>query len=413
MKSTKSKVLAAVLAASILMTACSSNTGKDVSGEDVTDSMSEEVTTETTEEVPEGDEIIPLYKAEYEEEIRKINPLDLLYFDHFSQYFPLTSAKEDEQGRKLYQLENGNSFDLTYDDFDLAVGYGLEGIDPKTTTTVEMYFISDFNLTIRAESDENSAKINNFVPLFYNQTKGCLVGYKITAGNNPAESEVKLSEVHHGYTEALSFGQDSTGAMIEIDPGEYGFTDLPTVDTPTIDEIITLVKPEFAGDIKNISPADMYEFDNYSKYFNVETFSDEDGFVIYHLESEGDIKLRDFYNDINTDNFTAYGVDYYAYGRSGELLGGMYINEEKSISDFGDLSGYYDFKKGNAFVPLLYNKTRGCLIGYVPEAALQMLTESGYETYNGSQYFLIELYYGSMMPFVDIMPATNVGRYGF
>ncbi|MBR3340956.1 MAG: hypothetical protein IKG30_04980 [Clostridiales bacterium] len=409
----KRKVLTAVLAATLLMTACSSKTGNDETENTDTKSTSAEETTVTTETEPEGDVIIPLYKPEFEDEIREVNPVDLFYFEHFEHYFPISSVKEDENGRKMYQLEYGNTFDLTYDAFDLEFGYSLEGIDPMTTTSVEIYFMQNISFQIVASADGNSDNMSNFVPLFYNQTKGCLAGYSVTAGANSTESVVRLVEVQHGYTQPLTYSNDTNGTTIDVeDPGEYGFTTIPTADTPTLDVIVPLYKPELENEIKSVSPADLYEFDNYSKYFPVETVSD-DGFTIYQLVKNGDIKLRDVYNDINTDNKTLCGVEYYAYGRSGDVLGGFYYDEDKSILDFNDLAGYYDYSKGRAFVPLLYDQTRGCLVGYVPEESLQAFKEENIPTYNGSQYYLIEMYYGSTMPFVSVFPASNYGKYGF
>ena len=414
MKSTKSKVLAAVLAASILMTACSSNTGKDVSGEDVTDSMSEEVTTETTEEVPEGDEIIPLYKPEFEDEIREVSPYDLLYFDTFSYYFSVSPAKTDDSGRTLYQLDQFKTFDLKYDSESLATGYSLEGADPDTTTNVGVYF-SGFNMLrytqVYGECDgktDNMEGTGSFIPLFYNQTRACLVGYNIVS--NSGKTEVHLREVYHGYISMLNF-EHKDGMTPDVDnPEEYGFTTIPDADTPTRDVIIPLYKPEFEAEIRKVSPAELYEFDNYSKYFPVETISEE-GLTYYKLKADSVFQVRDVYNDTNTENKTLYGVEYYAYGRPGDVLGGMVITEDKSVLDLGDLSGYYDISKGHAFVPILYNQTRNCLVGYVPEESVQAFSDSELTSYDG--YYLIEVYYGSMMPGMDVFPAYNPGRYGF
>ena len=409
MKSTMRKLLLSALAASFILTGC--NKASEVDGTDdpaVNDTVASE-SEEPSETEAEGDVIIPLYKPEYEDEIRAISPEDFLNFDHFSYYFPLTKSKVDDNGKELYQLDFGDSFDLRYDSFSLETGYSLEGIDPATTESVKVYFASwgplD-NLSLECECGSQSDDIRGFIPLFYNQTKGCLVGYKTE------EPATKLVEVYHGYIQVLEYERND-GELADIKNIEdYGFTALPEANGLTIDTFVPLYKTDKENEIKTMSPDVLYDFDKIGEYFDLEEHdSDGEGFSVYKLKTGADIVLKDTVTSNPDNEDMLYKAGYIFYGRTGDISAGFYVDEEKTIMETGSLSSYYDFSKGNSFIPLFYNQTKQCLVGFVPEAVVQMFKDSNVATYKDTPYYVVEVYHGPSMPYGDIFPAEP-SRYG-
>lgn len=410
MKSTMRKLLLSALAASFILTGC--NKASEVDGTDdpaVNDTVASE-SEEPSETEAEGDVIIPLYKPEYEDEIRAISPADLVYFDHFSNYFPLTKSKVDDNGKELYQLDFGDSFDLRYDSFSLETGYSLEGIDPATTESVKIYFTKSGplkSLSVKCECGEQSDDVSGFIPMFYNQTKGCLVGYR------SGYPETKLVEVYHGYGSVLSY-EKIDGEFIEIiNIEEYGYNKLPDVNAMTIDTLMPLYKKDKESEIKTVAPDALYEFDKIGDYYDIEEYdSDGEGFYIYKLKVGTDMTLEDIVTYNPDGDEMIYGVDYIIYGRTGDISAGFYVDKEKTMMETGSLAEYYDFSKGNSFIPLFYNQTKQCLVGFLNESTLPMFKDNNVATYKDSSYYFVELYYGPSMPFGSIFPAEPA-RYGF
>ena len=103
MKSTMRKLLLSALAASFILTGC--NKASEVDGTDdpaVNDTVASE-SEEPSETEAEGDVIIPLYKPEYEDEIRAISPADLAYFDQMGVYRLLYAVPDKSLLRDLCQ----------------------------------------------------------------------------------------------------------------------------------------------------------------------------------------------------------------------------------------------------------------------------------------------------------------------
>ena len=201
----KKKVFAAVLAASMLMmTACGSTQETIVDGgsDKETDS---EVTSEVTEGDAEGydsadpqeDVIIPLFPSESDGQIHSLSPEELQQgsnvislFKAYDTHTPFGDVDEGMYAAYLYTTEYLNrSFEIGYQD------------QKETGVTVTIFFIGPIEGT---ESEENhvfdclyyeieggeSGTFVRFMPLYYNQTKQCLVGYQ------RQEGEYSLYEIY-------------------------------------------------------------------------------------------------------------------------------------------------------------------------------------------------------------------------
>ena len=236
-----------------------------------------------------------------------------------------------------------------------------------------------------------------------------------SGGDEKETGAAPESEAQTTATAATTAAEDLTTAEAEQNTTEAPATtvaeteteeETTVAETPAESSIIPLFKSEYTvDDIKKISPADFNNFDNFCKYFPAETISQaDDGFTICKVIYEDHIKLMGIDASIND-------VDYFVYGRSGDMLGGMYIETDKSISDFEDLSGYYDYSKGYCIIPLFFNEAKKCLTGYVLKDTLPAFTEDGVATYNNSDYFLVEVYYGPSAPGLTIMSA-DAASYG-
>ena len=198
----KKKVFAAVLAASMLMmTACGSTQETTVSSnsEETTAEVTTEATAETTEgeseviesEASQDDVIIPLYYSGKENEIRQVNPADFYDFSNFTTYFyPVTPAGRTlDNGFELKTISYGSTFTLSADPID--------GVDESFEVQIYFYCgdLDTMMYEMYYEVGDTSGVMDSFIPLWYNQTKGCLVGYNRL--NNEGEISYVLYEVYY------------------------------------------------------------------------------------------------------------------------------------------------------------------------------------------------------------------------
>ena len=195
-------VLALVLVISILMmTACSSSAG---------------TTTEST--TGEPDVIIPLYASSKESEIRNVTPIDLYNYDTFVEYFnPVTpTGRTLDKGQSIDAIGAGSTFTLN--------GHPTMD-DPDKSYSVDIYFYrknTDSNEVVFYCECEGFPSSNNdlFMPLWYNQTKKCLVGYYKNYDNDANDyTSCDLMEMY--YCGRNSLGPASS--PYEGDPSNYGF----------------------------------------------------------------------------------------------------------------------------------------------------------------------------------------------
>lgn len=182
------------------------------------ESATEEPTTAPTEQPtesvtePVGDVIIPLYYSGKESEIRQVNPADFYDFSNFTMYFyPVTPAGRTlDNGFELKTISYGSTFTLSADPID--------GVDE--TFEVQIYFycgdLDTMMYMMYYEVGDTSGVMDSFIPLWYNQTKGCLVGYNRL--NNEGEISYVLYEVYY----SPIMGSLSRSQAVE-DPSLYGF----------------------------------------------------------------------------------------------------------------------------------------------------------------------------------------------
>ncbi len=378
-------------------------------------SKTEDAEADRAGKIDEG--IIPLYRAEFESEIRGIAPADLLYFDNFSKYFPVSSAGTDDNGREIYRYENIESFDLKFagDNFEEVVKTrsNPDKIDPETTTTVKIGFLYDQfgELSVDIAAGEKNDRKYDLVPLFFDKNKGCLVCYYFTKDEDGQEKP-SLNEIYYDdYMQCL-------GNMNPVkDPGEYGFTAMPSADTRTSDELIPLFKAELWDEIMDVPPADLYSFEKFSYYFPVrEVITDENGFFIYGIENDAAMEMRDYDYFKNLEDGTRYDVNYYFYGKAeGSIISNYWLvdgySDQELDSQMVSAKDIFSMKYDSYaeagrqdFLPLLFDKTKGCFVGYRPD----------YSENNGSGYSVIEYYYNSYdFPNDTGIPVKDPALYGF
>lgn len=197
----KKKVFAAVLAASMLMmTACNSTKETTLSSNSETEATTTTTAAITTEseiqtEAPTSQALVPLFFTSRESELRQKSPDSLFIFTNFAYYFfPLS-----ENGRTftvdkniLYDLSYGNVFSISADP---VFGEGYERSD------VEICFFERNELGVESTVTGMYYKLGDtessidFVPYYYNPSKGCLVGYYKSEKNN--EIQFVLSELYY------------------------------------------------------------------------------------------------------------------------------------------------------------------------------------------------------------------------
>jgi len=231
-------VLLCLVIASVMLTACS-NGGNDNPAVNSTQATKEETTTaleqsstesdmtqnntekqtqESAEPVTEsvtepiGDVIIPLYYSAKENEIRKVDPADFYDYSNFTMYFypVMPAGKNHENGFELNKIKYGTRFVLSADPLVGETG----------TYDVDIYFycgdLETMMYMMYYEVGDTNGVLDSFIPMWYNETKGCLVGYNRL--NNDGVISYVLYEVYYSPIR----GSLSRSQAVE-DPSLYGF----------------------------------------------------------------------------------------------------------------------------------------------------------------------------------------------
>ena len=229
MKKIAATLLCIGVAISTLCACSSTGNGGEQPVEETTTKQTEAVTeatepstelteSETTEpETPEGDVIIPLYCEYRETEIRPLlnttRPVDdvtnLNNFDMFCYYFyPVTPTGNDWNGLPTNTIGAGTTFSLA------------SALHPETRTDVSLYFFAggadDNKTSICFDSNGTTGATDGFIPLWYNQTTGYLVGYSVTEDNGVIS--YSLREIGYSLVGKTLESHDLTS-----DPSIYGF----------------------------------------------------------------------------------------------------------------------------------------------------------------------------------------------
>lgn len=172
-----------------------------------TQEPTESVTTEPS--TPEGDVIVQLYEPVGS--IQEINPSYLKSnFDTFYGAYELGLADIVEDGHTLYQLTfKGHNFDVCTQSGEIY--------------NIDIYFFANeyYNSTQIYIYINGVGSVMNvdFIPLFYNQTKHCFVGYTYSSGEeaNSYNAYDGLYEMYYA-PEANTWIRESVA-----DPSIYGF----------------------------------------------------------------------------------------------------------------------------------------------------------------------------------------------
>ena len=185
MKKIAATILCLGVAISTLCACSSTGNGGDQPVEEATTKQTEAVTeaptteetteSETTEpDVSEGDVIIKLFEPVGN--IQDVNP-DYLKsnFDTFYGMYELGPADIEEDEHKLFQLTfKGHNFDVCTQSGEIYnIDFYFYANEYYNTT--QIYFYID---------GEGSEMNVDFIPLFYNQTKKCFVGYIYSIGED-------------------------------------------------------------------------------------------------------------------------------------------------------------------------------------------------------------------------------------
>ena len=165
-----------------------------------------EATTTTTEETTEaqaGDVIIYLY--DYWADVKNMPPEKVAsdFYNTIAPYMPLSTVTEDADA-------NMTVYRLTIDGVPQASFILGNGGD--SSTEVEVYLcISTAGASTTSFNTSTGNSSIDFIPLFYNQTKKCLVGYSGYNSSNPGFSEAYWDDVLR------------TSITVPVDPSLYGF----------------------------------------------------------------------------------------------------------------------------------------------------------------------------------------------
>ena len=217
----KNKIAAILLCLGVAIStlcACSSTgNGGDQPAEETTTKQTEAVTeAPTTEEISEsettttveptdtqsGDVIIPLYDYIYADQIRQMSPESVAsdFYNTIAPYMVLGTVTEDS---------NMTVYRLTIDGVP-QTSFTL-GNTGNNATEVEVYLcISTAGVSTTSFNTSTDNSSIDFIPLFYNETKKCLVGYSGYNSSNP------------GFSEAYWDNVLRTTITVPVDPSLYG-----------------------------------------------------------------------------------------------------------------------------------------------------------------------------------------------
>lgn len=137
-------------------------------------------TTAEPDTVESGEEvIIPLYDTSFESDVRNVKPLELHHLDTYMTYFPLTQLEETYMGsRALYSFEYGENFKLKLQPIaNDPTTYDVRVLVTTSDGTNDFGYVS---VSTYIEINGVNHDFKTVIPLLYNQTKGCIVGYAVT-----------------------------------------------------------------------------------------------------------------------------------------------------------------------------------------------------------------------------------------
>lgn len=217
-------VVLCLIMTSVILSACTSSNGS--TGEDPKPTTTvedpkptEEVVTTTPEvepteepttveeptEVSEEDVIIELNCFTYD--FNNSDPMDLLLYENVAYMYMLEDANVEAGGTELYRIVDPDTTNLTIHGYpDATEEHSVDGV---FFTNVDSYTGVYFLV------DGEYLSMPSFIPFFYNETKGCIVGLSIST--EYAEPRDALFELRY-----LSDFDQLALYPVE-DPSIYGF----------------------------------------------------------------------------------------------------------------------------------------------------------------------------------------------
>ena len=194
------------------------------------DSTEDPVTTDSTEvptataEPQKGEVIIPLFPEENSDQVHQIDPMELITFSEFYKLFNICGSGKMDQG--------AGGIELLTNDY-LKRGYEVSNSpssSSRTTHTIMIYIRQSMNNQIVNNPDGPLTFVyyiddvevlasGRFIPLYYNETKQCFIGYWFNLNLSTGEAEsYTLDEWYYNGSSTPKVG------VVDVsDPSLYGF----------------------------------------------------------------------------------------------------------------------------------------------------------------------------------------------
>ena len=162
--------------------------------EEPTTAPTEQPTESVTTEQPGEEVIIPLFPEENRDQIYQMDPMALLKFDQFYQMFNIHGSGKMDQGEGGIELLTNDYLNRSYEVSNAPSN------SSRTTHSITIYIKQSMNNQIVNNSDGpltftyyvddvEVLSSGRFIPLYYNETKQCFVGYWYTLNQSTGEAE--------------------------------------------------------------------------------------------------------------------------------------------------------------------------------------------------------------------------------
>lgn len=192
--------------------------------EEPTTAPTEQPTESVTTEQPGEEVIIPLFPEENRDQIYQMDPMALLKFDQFYQMFNIHGSGKMDQGEGGIELLTNDYLNRSYEVSNAPSN------SSRTTHSITIYIKQSMNNQIVNNSDGpltftyyvddvEVLSSGRFIPLYYNETKQCFVGYWYTLNQSTGEAE------SYTFVEWYYNGESTpmVGVVDVADSSLYGF----------------------------------------------------------------------------------------------------------------------------------------------------------------------------------------------
>lgn len=192
--------------------------------EEPTTAPTEQPTESVTTEQPGEEVIIPLFPEENRDQIYQMDPMELLKFGQFYQMFNIHGSGKMDQGEGGIELLTNDYLNRSYEVSNAPSN------SSRTTHSITIYIKQSMNNQIVNNSDGpltftyyvddvEVLSSGRFIPLYYNETKQCFVGYWYTLNQSTGEAE------SYTFVEWYYNGESTpmVGVVDVADSSLYGF----------------------------------------------------------------------------------------------------------------------------------------------------------------------------------------------